>query len=136
MTWSKLGDELPDDAADLTDAAFRTHVEALCWSNRRLLDLTIPKRDLRRFAFSADADQGAKELTTAGWWTDNGDSWWVGAVHPEWQRSKEQVLNRREQNATAQERRRRHRRGDHSLCLDGNCLGLSADDTSDDARDD
>lgn len=60
--WTKLGDEAPDEYADLSDAAFRTHIEALCWSNRRLLDLRIPKRDLRRFAFSEGTEQAAKEL--------------------------------------------------------------------------
>jgi len=55
MTWTKLGDEFSDAAAGLSSAAFRTHVEALCWSNRRLLDLIIPKASLKRFAEDPNA---------------------------------------------------------------------------------
>lgn len=127
--WTKLGDEFVDDAADLSDAAVRTHVEATGWSNRRLLDLVIPKRDLRRFAFSAVADNAVAELVAAGWWEDLGDSWYL-AYRPEWQQSREQVETRRETNLRAQW----HRRGDHRKCDPLKCSALSAADTSDDAR--
>ncbi|MGC7224587.1 hypothetical protein RBA13_22790, partial [Mycobacteroides abscessus subsp. massiliense] len=42
MTWTKLSDDYGDDCWRLSDAAFRTHTEGLCWSNRKLLDLVIP----------------------------------------------------------------------------------------------
>jgi hypothetical protein len=130
MTWTKLGDEHADAAADLSDAAWRTHVEAWEWSNRMLLDLAIPKQHLRRFAFSNDAEKAVEELLATGWWEDRGAVWWVGCRFPEWQRSREQVQVRREQNATAQERRRRHGKGDHSLCLSGKCPKVSAADSA------
>lgn len=125
MTWTKLGDEFPDGAADLSDAAFRTHVEALAWSNRRLLDLVIPKRDLRRFAFSPavdvtdpDGDAVAQELVVRGWWIDRGDAWFIGARWPEWQRERAQVERGRERETTRKRRQRQHARGDHSICID------------------
>lgn len=118
MTWTKLGDEFPAEAAPLSDAGFRTHVEALAWSNLRLLDLHIPKRDLKRFAETADPETAAKELVETGWWKDVGDRWWIGSKFPEWQRDRIQVEHRREQLALAQRRSRRHKLGDHSLCLD------------------
>lgn len=118
MTWTKLGDEFPAEAAPLSDAGFRTHVEALAWSNLRLLDLHIPKRDLKRFAETADPEAAAKELVETGWWKDVGDRWWIGSKFPEWQRDRIQVEHRREQLAIAQRRSRRHKLGNHSLCLD------------------
>lgn len=135
MTWTKIGDEFPDDAADLTDAAVRTHIEAWAWSARRLLDLRIPKRDLRRFAFSADADTAAKELIEAGWWVDDGNTWHL-AYRPEWQRTRAQEDHRKAQNAEAQQRKRRHDIGDHSTCLPGrrcHTEPTSAHDTRDDS---
>lgn len=126
MTWVKTGDEWVDDAADLSDAAVRTHLDALHWNARRLLDLHIPKRDLMRFAFSPNAAAAIDELIACHWWIDEGTSWYL-AHRPEWQLSREQVERRRNQNAQAQERGRRHRRGDHSLCLPNRCT--SAADT-------
>lgn len=118
-----MGDEFNDAAADLSDAAARTHVDALLWSNRRLLDLLVPKRDLRRFAFSpavdvADPDGGqvVAELVSAGWWEDRGDAWYVGLRWPEWQLERGQVEDRRERETTKKRRQRAHARGDHSLC--------------------
>lgn len=127
--WTKIGDEFVDDAADLSDAAVRTHLEALAWSNRRLLDLVIPKRDLRRFAFSETADAAVTELVNVGWWEDCGNCWAL-VYRPEWQQSREQVEKRREDNLRSQW----HRRGKHDLCVVGKCAALSADDTRADAR--
>jgi len=117
VTWTKLGDEFPDAAWHLSDAAWRTHAEALLWSNRLLLDLVVPKRHLRRFALSDLADQAAAELVATGWWADDGDCWEIGLRFPEWQRDRVQVEHRRAYLAEAQRRSRRHREGDHSLCL-------------------
>jgi hypothetical protein len=121
MTWTKLGDEFPDDAADLSDAAFRTHVEALAWSNRRLLDLLVPKRDLRRFAFSDSADLVVPELIKAGWWEEHGEYWWIGCRYPQWQQDRAQVQDKRDRDAERQRRKRKHDRGDHAECLPQNC---------------
>ena len=90
MTWTKLGEEFSDAARDLSDAAFRTHIEALMWSNRRGLDLQVPKRDLKRFAETDDPDTAVKALVAAGWWQDCGDtcssacSSPTGSLSPRW----------------------------------------------------
>ncbi|MQA12958.1 MAG: hypothetical protein GEV09_01985 [Pseudonocardiaceae bacterium] len=112
MTWTKLGDEFPDDCerAELSDAAVRTHVEALCWSNRLLLDGHIPMRHLGRFAFSQDADRAVSELLAAGWWGETEDGYLLMHDITE-QRSREQVLASRE---TAKGRQARWR-GKHRV---------------------
>lgn len=117
MTWTKLGDEFGDSAWELSDAAFRTHVDALLWSNRLLLDLVIPKRQLRRFAFSEQAAEATAELVRTGWWKDTGDYWDISPRFPEWQKDRGQIESRRAYLAEAQRRSRAHRRGDHSRCL-------------------
>jgi hypothetical protein len=72
--WTKLGDEFPDEceAAGLSDAAVRTHVEGLIWSNRVGLEGQIPKKHLRRFAFTEYGDVAVAELIDAGFWADSG----------------------------------------------------------------
>jgi hypothetical protein len=121
MTWTKLGDEFPPEAKDLTDAEFRTHVEALCWSNVRLLDLHVPKAEVRRFAESRDAAAAVDGLVVKGWWEDRGDVWYIGVRWPEWQRDRIQVERTRKRDAERQLRRRRHLSGDHSICLPTSC---------------
>lgn len=118
MTWTKLGDEFLDNALDLSDAAHRTHVEALMYSNRRLLDLLLPKRELHRFAGTSDPESAAVELVESGWWQDTGDAWYLGCRFAHWQQEKVQVENKRKSWAERQRRQRLHRLGDHSLCLE------------------
>lgn len=130
MAWTKLGDEFPDEAGDLSDAAVRTHVEGLCWSNRRLLEGRIPKRDLRRFAFCADESAAVAELVHVGWWTDQGDGWQI--VHDLGQQlTAEQVMEEREASKVRihkwrndKRRQRAHVDGKHHLCSPGNCAAL------------
>ena len=117
MTWTKLGDEFGPEAHDLTDAEFRTHVEALGWSNWRLLDLNVPKRDVLRFAESQDAAAAVEGLAAKGWWKDCGDYWHIGLRFAEWQRERSQVEARRVYLAEAKRRSRKHKAGDHSGCL-------------------
>lgn len=134
MTWTKLGDEYPAAARELTDAEFRTHVEALCWSAFRLLDLRIPKAEVRRFAESPDAEGAVKGLAVKGWWEDLGDSWYIGGRFAEWQIERVVAEKRRNDDALRQRRRRMHKAGDHSLCLVGNCAAVTRDDMRDVTR--
>jgi hypothetical protein len=134
VTWTKLGDEFPDEARDLSDAEFRTHVEALCWSNRRGLDLLVPKRDLRRFAESPDAPGAAASLVARGWWEDRGGAWHVGGRFAEWQPGRVAIDERKVLARERQRRHRAHRAGDHSRCLPENCA-VTHNVTRDMARD-
>jgi hypothetical protein len=80
LTWTKHGDEFCDQLAraDLTDAAFRTHVEAIAWIYRvEALDLRIPKRLVRRIATSDDYETAVKELAAVRFWRDRGEHWEV-----------------------------------------------------------
>lgn len=122
MNWTKFGDEYPAEAAGLTDAEWRTHGEALMWSNLRLLDFHIPKRDVKRFAETeVPLDIVIVGLVTKGWWRDDGTTWFIGIVHPEWQRDSAEVLSDRAKATARQRRNRRHKANDHSLCDASTC---------------
>ena len=88
MTWTKLSDDFSDDCWTLSDSAFRLHVEGLCWSNRKLLDLEVPAEDVRRFAKHPEA---VAELVACGWWTEDGDKY-VIRHHATYQRPRDAVL--------------------------------------------
>lgn len=73
MTWTKLGSEFADECAtvDLSDAAFRTHVEAIAFIyDVTAEDCRFPKRAVRRFATSEKATAAISELCAHGWWAD------------------------------------------------------------------
>lgn len=140
MTWTKLGDEFFPEVADLSDAAAILHVKALGWSNWRLLDLVVPRKDLKRFAFieSKSVDDAVAELIEAGWWQQiDADTYWIGTRFPEWQRDKVQVEHLRQRKAADQRRKRRHELGDHSMCLPtSKCKSVSPGDGAGDSPDD
>ena len=80
MTWSKYGSEYSDELANagVSDAAYRTHTEAIGWLYRvENLKLRIPKHLVRRFAGSDDYEAAVKELTGLGMWRDRTDTWEV-----------------------------------------------------------
>lgn len=93
MTWTKLSDDFADDTWTLSDAAFRLHVEALLWSNRKLLNCRIPKDDIRRFK----AEIALPELLSCGWWKDAGDHFQL-VHHATYQRDKDDVINQQVAN--------------------------------------
>jgi hypothetical protein len=70
MTWVKLSDDFGDRAAQagLSDAAFRTHIEALLWTMRRETGGWIRERDIRRFAETRDPIAAVGLLVLNGWW--------------------------------------------------------------------
>src|SRR6266487_6763180 len=114
---------------------FRSH-DALNWSNRRGLDLHIPKRDLQRFAESQAAAEAVTGLAVKGWWEDRGDSWYVGLRFPEWQLERAVIDKRRDAAALRKRRQRLHEAADHSLCIPGGpCPHVTRDETRDETRD-
>ncbi len=95
MTWTKLSDDFADDCWALSDAAFRLHVEGLTWNGRKLLDLRLPKDDVRRFAKHPEA---VAELVAGGWWGEDGDAY-VIRHHAGYQRTREDVIKQQAANA-------------------------------------
>jgi uncharacterized protein YdaU (DUF1376 family) len=79
MTYAKFGSEFPERlAADgMSDAAFRTHAEAVMWIYHvEVWDLRVPMHLLRRIAGSTDWETAAvKDLVAAGYWSDDGSAW-------------------------------------------------------------
>jgi hypothetical protein len=78
MTWVKTGAEFPDDCANvgLSDAAYRTHHEAITWLYTvERMDMLIPKRLAGRVMFSSSAPAAVTELVAHGWWKDVGEAW-------------------------------------------------------------
>jgi hypothetical protein len=76
MTWSKTGESFCDDLAlaGLSDAAYRTHHEAISWIYRvEAMNLRIPQNLVRRFAGSRDYEDAIRELVSAGFWADSDD---------------------------------------------------------------
>jgi hypothetical protein len=101
MTWTKLSDDFTDDCWTLSDSAYRLHTDGLVWSNRKLLDLMIPKDEVRRFAKNADA---VPELIDGGWWTDHGTYFRI-EHHARYQRERDAVI--RQQQANKENRAKR-----------------------------
>ena len=66
MTWLKLPDDFDDRCDDLSDAAYRTHVNALLYVMRRELGSRFPKRMLRRIAQTADPGVAVTSWLHAG----------------------------------------------------------------------
>jgi hypothetical protein len=94
MTWTKLSDDFSDDCWELSDAAWRLHVEGLLWSNRKLLELWLDKAEMRLWAKHPEA---AEELVARGWWEDHGNGY-VIIHHSRYQRPRSQVIRMQERN--------------------------------------
>ena len=144
MTWTKLSDDFGDQCADLSDAAFRTHVEGLLWTMRRETDGAISKRDISRFAESALPDDAVVELVARGFWTEC-DNGYLIEHHIEHQPDSETLTARRNADALRQSRKRRKAAGldvsDHESRRDtprdserDSCSDTPSDDTRDPGR--
>lgn len=125
MTWTKLSDDFPVECRDLSDAAFRTHVEALIWTMLREGNDVVSARDIRRFAESPDSAEAVNELVRGGFWEQLDDGFRV-MHHREHQPTPEEIAARRAKDAKRQERRRRHLSGDHSMCKPEWCPALKS----------
>jgi hypothetical protein len=96
VTWTKISDDFSDDCWELSDAAYRLHVDGLNWSNRKLLDCRLGKDpdEMRRWTKRPEA---AAELLALGWWTDEGDHYRI-RHHALYQRTREEVIAQQERN--------------------------------------
>jgi hypothetical protein len=102
MTWVKLDDQFPihRKVGALSDAAFRLHVEALCWSARNLTDGVIETEELRTVTRIGRAERYAAELVRWGAWRETEAGW---EIHDylDYQQSRSNVLHMREVRAAA-----------------------------------
>jgi hypothetical protein len=104
MTWTKLSDDFSDDCSELSDAAFRCHVEGLLRVMRRETGGAFTERDLRHLD-SPDAERGVAELVAAGMWERTPTGYRV-VHHMEHQPEPEVIARRREPAADRQRRKR------------------------------
>lgn len=115
MTWLKLSDDFSRDMAfhRVSDAAFRTHVEALNRCMFRLNEGVIQVNELNRFLESPLWSQSVDELIDKGLWSMNEDDDSFTVHHAmEYQRTPDQVAKEREGNKERQRRRREGRTQD------------------------
>lgn len=129
MTWLKLSDDFGDQCADLSDTAFRTHVEALLWTMRRETAGVVTTRDVSRFAESADGRDAVTELVARGFW-DEYDNGYLIRHHMEHQPEPEVLTARRRNDAERQRRKRRKAAG-----LENEQAPSRRDSPRDDTRD-
>ena len=115
MTWAKYGHEFWDECAmaGLSDAATRTHAEAIGWLYR-LEDTScrIPKHLVRRFAGSPDYERAAADLVAAGFWADLGEAWEVRHHREVIRQSIAAQRRKRDQDAARQRRHRQKKASD------------------------
>lgn len=93
---------------ELSDAAFRLHVTALCYAARNLTDGHITKSALKRCTKGARTSaRRAHELTQSGCWEvhpDGDEHGWIIHDYLDWNRSRENILEQRKANAERQRR--------------------------------
>lgn len=115
MPWVRLDDEFATHRVikGLTDAAFRLHVEALCWCSTNTTDGHIRGVELQQIDLRPRAKKAAAELVNAGRWHTRGHACpkcpqptdgWIIHDYLEFQFSRERILADR---AAAAERQRR-----------------------------
>jgi hypothetical protein len=109
MTWTKLSETFADEceSAGLSADAFRLHVEALCWTMRRVSGGRLTGRDVRRLSSADRTATAVAELLAVGFWVAVGEDGYVIRHHM--QHQPEPDLIRKRRDATA-ERVRRYRR--------------------------
>lgn len=110
MTWTKLGSEFFDDCAEagLSDAAVRTHLEAIGYLyGQENYNLTLKKSTMGRWAGSDQREQASADLVAAGMWRDSGTEWTVVHHADVIRQSLTAQLKKREDDKEGKRKRRR-----------------------------
>lgn len=110
MTWLKLSDDFDDDCArvDLSDAAFRTHIQGLIYTMRRETDGWLDDRAARKIPDTPDGPASIAELCDVGFWRRFDGGYRI--VHQmEWQPTASDLAARREADAARQAKARTKR---------------------------
>ena len=104
MTWIKINDSFPDHpkVVGLSDTAFRTHLQGLCYCGRFLTDGHIPVTVIKKVG----TDESIGELVEAGLWRSEASGGYLIHDYLEHQTSKKQVQDKQE---ALRERQRRYR---------------------------
>lgn len=125
MTWTKLSDDATDDPAllALPRSVRLVHFEALVWSNRHATDGVVPRHMLVRITDEPDPATAAGQLVAAGKWVESEQGWEIVGFLDD-QPSAEDVQRTRELARQRQQRQRKHRGGDHSMCVAKYCPAL------------
>lgn len=109
MTWTKTGSEFPNECAhvDLSDAAYRTHHEALTYlASVEDMSCRVPKRQLRFIARSENWEKAVQELLDVGFWRDRDTTYEVVHAGDLTRQSLAAQAKKRDRDKKAQ---RRHR---------------------------
>jgi hypothetical protein len=95
MSWLRIDDGFAEHPkiADLSDAAFRTHVSALCYSARNLTDGHLPGAVAKVVAHNRR--RPIEDLVSAGIWTTNGKSGYVIHDYLDYNESAEAIKEKR-----------------------------------------
>jgi hypothetical protein len=131
MTWTKISDNFAEQCADLSDAAFRTHVEGLIWAMKRESGGMMTKRDVDRLAESEHAHEAVAELVERRFWTQLDNGYRI-EHHMEHQPEPDVIAARRSLDA---ERQRRARRKKVGLDSTPSRRDVTRDETRDHPRD-
>lgn len=123
MSWVKLDDRFPEHrkVEDLSDAAFRLHVSALCWTASKEKDGFVPRKAARKLG----SQSRIEELVDAGLWIQVGDDYEIND-YLEYNPSHDQLEAKR---AAARERMRKARDGECSDVTEGATDGATGDVT-------
>jgi hypothetical protein len=103
--WLKVSDDFGVEARDLSDAAFRTHVEGLLWVMARETGGFLHQKDVARFAESDRRDAAVRELLEEEYWVPEGSGYRI--VHHMEHQIEPEVASAKRRKAA--ERQRRHR---------------------------
>lgn len=120
MSWVRLDDTFAEDPRWDGPGAdgLALHVAALCYANRNLTDGRLSVNRVKVLFPVADLDATVAALVKAGWWELDPDGVQI-VDYLETQPSADQVRARHRETAERQERSRKHRAGDHSMCIEG-----------------
>lgn len=77
MTWLKLSDDFPVQCTDLGSAAFRLHVEGLCWSMQRENGGWIRHKEVKRLTELDEYTEALTELLEQGYWIEVGEGYQI-----------------------------------------------------------
>jgi hypothetical protein len=119
MSYAILSDDLllQLEGAEISRDARLLHIESIVYCATALTDGLISVR-LERISDAPDLHDAADELIAVGLWERDGKRYRITDYHDH-QPKAEEVERRRADSRLRAERSRRHKRGDHTMCVKG-----------------